>query len=107
MVKVSVLYPNDEGPQFNMDYYCNRHVPMFQEKLGAACKMVSIDQGLGGNLPNTKASFVAMGHFCFDSEESFQNAFAPHAEFIMADIANFTNIQPTAQISEVKLFLLR
>jgi uncharacterized protein (TIGR02118 family) len=39
----------------------------------------------------------------FDSVESFQNAFGPNAEQIMADIPNFTNTQPQIQISEIKI----
>jgi len=35
--------------------------------------------------------------------EAFQTAFGPHAEAIMADIPNYTNIQPTLQISDVKI----
>jgi len=49
------------------------------------------------------AAFIVMGHLTFDSVESFQQSFAPHAEKIMADIANFTNIQPQIQVSEIKL----
>ena len=36
MIKVSVLYPNSEGYSIDMDYYCNSHMPMIREKLGAA-----------------------------------------------------------------------
>jgi uncharacterized protein (TIGR02118 family) len=39
----------------------------------------------------------------FDSTDAFQTAFAPHAQAILADIPNYTNTQPTIQISEVKL----
>ena len=42
-----------------------------------------------------------MGHLYFDSTDAFQTAFAPHAQSILADIPNYTNTQPTIQISEV------
>ena len=51
----------------------------------------------------TSPAFIAMGHLLFDSAEAFQAAFAPHAATIMADIPNYTAIQPVIQISEVKL----
>ncbi|MBW1790011.1 MAG: EthD family reductase, partial [Deltaproteobacteria bacterium] len=38
-----------------------------------------------------------------DSVEAFQGAFGPHAEAIMTDIPNYTDVQPTIQISEVKM----
>jgi uncharacterized protein (TIGR02118 family) len=39
----------------------------------------------------------------FDSVDAFQAAFGPHAKTIMADIPNYTDIQPTIQISEAKM----
>jgi len=32
MIKVNMLYPNEEGKKFDMDYYCNIHIPMVREK---------------------------------------------------------------------------
>ena len=49
------------------------------------------------------APFIAIGHLIFDSVDSFQNSFGPHAEKIMADIPNYTNTQPQIQISEIKV----
>lgn len=103
MIKVSVLYQNTEDSKFDMDYYCNRHIPLVQQKLGPACKRVAVEAGLGGMEPGSPPTYVVMGHLYFDSVEAFQTALAPHAEAIMGDIPNFTNIQPTIQLSEVKL----
>jgi uncharacterized protein (TIGR02118 family) len=103
MIKVSVLYPNNEGSKFDMSYYCGSHIPMVQEKLGAACKGVAVEQGMAGATPGSRPAFVAMGHLYFDSVAAFQSAFGPHANHIMADIPNYTDIQPTIQISEVKI----
>jgi uncharacterized protein (TIGR02118 family) len=44
-----------------------------------------------------------MGHLYFDSAQAFETAFAPHAQAIMADIPNYTDIQPVIQVSEVKI----
>lgn len=103
MIKVSILYPNSEGSRFDIDYYCNRHIPMVREKLGVACKGVAVEQGLGGEEPGAPAPFSAMGHLLFDSIENFQAAFGPHAAAFMGDIPNYTDIQPVVQISSVKL----
>jgi len=103
MIKVSAFYPNNEGSKFDIDYYCNRHMPMVREKLGAACKSATVEQGIAGPTPGSRPAFIAMGHIYFDSLEAFQTAFGPHAETIMADIPNYTDIQPTLQISEVKI----
>jgi len=103
MIKVSVLYPNKPGAKFDMDYYVNKHFALVKEKLGAAVKSVAVEQGIAGGAPGTPAAFIAMGHLYCDSVEAFQAAFAPHAQEIMGDIPNYTDIEPTLQISDVKL----
>jgi uncharacterized protein (TIGR02118 family) len=103
MIKVSVLYPAGETTKFDMDYYCKNHMPMVQQKLGAACKKMAVEQGLGGGAPDAPPTYIAMGHLYFDSVAEFQAAFAPHATAIMADIPNYTNAQPVIQVSEVKM----
>jgi uncharacterized protein (TIGR02118 family) len=103
MIKVSVFYPASDSAKFNMDYYCNSHMPMVQSKLGPACKSVAVEQGLGGAAPGAPPTYVALGHLYFDSVTAFQDAFAPHAQEIMADIPNYTNVQPVIQVSEVKM----
>jgi len=101
MIKVSVFYPNKAGSKFDIDYYCNKHMPMVKTALGAACKRADIDQGLGGPAPGSPATYVAMCHLYFDSVEAFQTAFGPHSETIMGDIPNYTDLQPIIQVSEV------
>jgi uncharacterized protein (TIGR02118 family) len=103
MIKVSVLYPYKDGVGFDMTYYLNSHIPMVRQKLGAACKGAAVEQGVAGGVPGTQPAYVAMGHLLFDTVESFQVAFAPHAATIMADIPNYTALQPIIQISEVKM----
>ncbi|HVB16122.1 MAG TPA: EthD family reductase [Stellaceae bacterium] len=103
MIKVSVLYPYKEGVSFDMNYYLQSHIPMVRARLGAACKGAAVEQGLGGAAPGTHPAYIAMGHLLCDSVEAFQAAFAPHATEIMADIRNYTAIEPIIQISEVKM----
>jgi len=63
----------------------------------------NVDQGLAGGAPDSPAIYIAMGHLRFNSVEEIQSSFGPHAEAIMADIPNYTDIQPVIQASEVKL----
>jgi uncharacterized protein (TIGR02118 family) len=103
MIKVTVLYPNDAGSKFDMDYYCQKHIPMVRQKVGAACKRVDVEHGLAGGTPGSQPAYVAIGHLYFESVPEFQAAFGPHADDIMGDIPNYTNLQPIIQISEVKM----
>ena len=103
MIKVSVFYPNEEGKKFDMEYYINTHLPLVLGKLGDACKGGAVEHGLGGAEPGSPPIYIAMGHLLFDSIEDFQTSFGPHANEIMGDIPNYTDIQPVIQVSEVKM----
>ena len=74
---------------------------MVRQKLGAALKGVATDRGIGGEEPGSPAPYLAMAHLLFESVESFQTSFGPHAQEFAADVPNYTNTQPTIQISEV------
>jgi len=102
-IKVSVLYPYGEGKTFDMDYYCNKHVPMVAGLLGNSVIGASVENGLGGGAPGAPPAFMAMGNLYFETMESFQNSFGPNAEKIMGDVPNYTNIEPMLQISEVMI----
>jgi uncharacterized protein (TIGR02118 family) len=103
MVKVSVFYPNQKGTKFDMTYYLDQHVPMVQRLLGSALKGVSVEQGISGEGPGSPAPYVTTCHLLFDSVQSFQASFAPHAQGIMEDIPKYTNSEPIIQIGEVRL----
>lgn len=103
MIRVSILYPSGEGKKFDMAYYCNKHIAMVKEKLGAACKRVDVDLGVAGKQPGLAPTYAAMAHLCFDSIEAFQAAFGPNNAAFRADLPNFTDIEPNIQISEVKM----
>lgn len=103
MIKVSVFYPKTDSSSFNMDYYCNSHIPMVQELVGAALKSVAVEGGLGGGAPDSPPPYAAMGHLYFDSVEDFQSSFGPHTAAIMADVPNYTNVEPVVQISDVQI----
>ena len=101
MIKLSVLYPNRDAATFDIKYYCDSHMPFVRQTLGAALQGVAVDEGIGQ--PGSPAPFLAMCHLLFDSLADMQSALDAHGPKLMADIPNFTNVQPTIQISEVKM----
>ncbi len=103
MIKVSVMYPGRAGARFDMTYYLNTHIPLVQRRLGAALKGAGVDQGIAGEEPGSAPHFVAMAHLLFESVESFQASFGANAREILADVPNYTNLEPILQINEVKL----
>jgi uncharacterized protein (TIGR02118 family) len=100
MIKITALYPNADGVEFDYDYYVNKHIPLVNELLSPAIKGTSVDRGIAG-AGGGGAPYVVMGHMLFDSIEAFQEVMAPAAEKLRADVANFTNGAPVTQISEV------
>lgn len=93
MIRVSVTYPSGEGTTFDHDYYAATHVPMCVDAWSPV--KAEIDKGVNG--PN-----VAAVHFYFESLEQFQGALgSPKTAAVMADVANYTNITPGMQVSEI------
>ena len=101
MIQISVFYPQADGAKFDMTYYTDVHMPLVQRLTGDACRSVAVQKGLAGGAPGSPPPYIASGHLFFDSVQSFEQAFGPHAKEIMGDLPNFTNIEPTIQISEV------
>jgi uncharacterized protein (TIGR02118 family) len=93
VIRLSVLYPSSEGATFDHDYYRERHVPLAVRAWGLSG--ADIDKGVDG-------PYVAAVHFKFDSIEAMQAAMAAEGTAkVMADVANYTNITPVLQTSEV------
>jgi uncharacterized protein (TIGR02118 family) len=87
--------------RFNHEYYRDKHMPLVKARLGDACKYYTVDKGLAGGTPGAPATYVGMCHIFCESIEAFQAGFGPHAEEIMGDIPNYTDLTPVIQISEV------
>jgi len=103
MITVNVLYPNQDGATFDMNYYLTSHIPMLKRAVGSALKGCVVEQGLGGAAPGTKPAYSVLCHLRFDSVEAFQTAFGPHAADVQKDVANYSSVTPIIQISDVKL----
>ncbi len=101
MIKMSVYYPADGGSKFDHDYYRASHLPLIKERLGDACLRYEIDKGLVGREAERAPVFVAARHIYSPTLETFQEAFGPHRAEIVADVANYTDIAPIVQISEI------
>jgi uncharacterized protein (TIGR02118 family) len=93
MFKVTVLYPSSEGSTFDMDYYREKHMAIVNRVMRP--ERVEIDRAVDG-------PFMAIGHFYFPSQEAMQAGMGgPDIGDAMADVPNYTNVQPQIQISEI------
>ena len=102
MIQVAVQYPRSEGAKFDMDYYCNKHMPMVAERCGDALKGMTITEGLSGGMGGQPSANICVGTLTFESVDAFGAAMGPHMPEIMGDIPNYTDITPVLEISEIK-----
>ena len=102
MFKVAILYPNGDDKTFDMDYYEKKHMPMVAGFLGKNLKFYEIDKGIAGRTPNDKAPFLAVGYFYINDVAEYNKVIGQNIDAIRKDIAKYTNIQPTIQISEIR-----
>jgi uncharacterized protein (TIGR02118 family) len=103
VIRVSVLYPYGPGARFDMEYYLDTHMPLVKRLAGALLRAQAVEQGLSGVAIGSPPPFLAMGHLVFESVADFQQVLEAHGQAILADVPNYTNTQPTIQVSEVKL----
>ena len=102
MIRLKVLFPNKPGSKFNWEYYKSTHHPLVEEKLkGNGLLKFEIDKGIGTADPGKPAPYTMIANLSFNTLDEVQAALKMHSESIMADIPNFTDLQPEIQISEV------
>jgi uncharacterized protein (TIGR02118 family) len=101
MISLTVLYPKNEDSHFDMDYYLNTHTPLVKERLTpAGLTGVDLRAGIAGGAPDSPAAYAMICNLSFNTVEELQSALATHAPELVGDIPNFTNVQPTMQISQ-------
>ncbi len=101
MLKVSVMYPNEEGARFDFDYYRTTHIKLVEEHLKPfGLVKTGVDRGIsgGGDLP---APYVCIGHLYFEDPDGYEKGMAEKGPLLRGDLPNFSDIKPVRQISEV------
>ena len=104
MIRVTMLFPNDEGSKFDHEYYMNNHIPMVKgllESLGLV--EMNVDKGISDTDPNAPPRFHVIAGIVFNTVEDVHNAFISAAREILGDTKNYTDVKPAFQISEVVL----
>ncbi|WP_240902552.1 EthD family reductase [Aquitalea denitrificans] len=103
MINVSILYPYSATARFDFDYYLQQHMPLASKLLAPALLDMRVEKGISGSEPGSTPNFTALCQLQFESVESFLAAFMPIAEQLQGDIANYTDITPQIQFSEILL----
>ena len=100
MIKVTFLYPNNEGSKFDMAYYKAVHLQLSRDKFGPALKGLTVDEGMAGIEPGSKPPFHAFAQLLFETPDDFYAALIPNIEEFKADALRYTDVEPVILISE-------
>jgi uncharacterized protein (TIGR02118 family) len=101
MFKISVMYPNQENARFDFEYYQTKHMDLVQRLLknfGLVRTEVLKGVSGGGGQP---APYICIGNLYFENVDGYEKGVAASGGALRADIANFTDISPVRQISEI------
>jgi uncharacterized protein (TIGR02118 family) len=97
MQRVTVVYPNKIDAKFDFDYYMKKHIPWVEGLMG---KSIEVRRGIS-SATGSSAAFVCVATIPIESVATFQAIFERHGAEILADIPNYTNIEPLVQIDEI------
>jgi uncharacterized protein (TIGR02118 family) len=94
--RITVIYPNKDGSKFDFDYYMQKHVPWVAKLTGTS---IEVRRGISAS-DGSAAPYVCIATIAA-SVADFEAVFAKHGQQILADVANYTNIEPEVQFDEV------
>ena len=97
---LAVYYPWQADAKFDYDYYRDKHLKMLADLYGKSVGKMQVRKGLrkGDGSP---PAFVTALTVEILSMEAYEAASQEHVPKLRADIPNFTNIIPVAQIEEI------
>lgn len=102
VTKVTVLYPNPDGANFNMDYYLSTHMPLvsksWQQYGLKGWEVIQFEPGPDG----AKPQYSVQATLIWDGPEDLGKAMgAEETKEVMGDIPNFSNQQPVLVAGKV------
>jgi uncharacterized protein (TIGR02118 family) len=98
MIYVSFIYSEKSGAKFDEDYYLKTHIPRVRE-LWNSRGLISITPLVRLKDDGSSGPLRAISMLKFSSEADYKNALANGGAELIADIKNFTDIEPSAQLS--------
>ena len=101
MFIVSVMYPNQEGARFDIDYYRTKHMDLVTRHMKPfGLVRTEVLKGISGT-GGQPAPYICVGNLHFETADGYEKGISASGGELRGDIPNFTNITPIRQISEV------
>ncbi|WP_417700415.1 EthD family reductase [Pseudophaeobacter sp.] len=98
-VSLQVIYPISEGTTFDYGYYSQTHIKLVAEHMGPHIEKTLVTKGVAGG-PDLPPPFYAIATITF-ADQAAMGAALKGAGPVMADLPNFTNVQPQMLIGDV------
>jgi len=102
MYVVLVMYPNQEGAKFDVDYYIETHMPLVEKCLKpyglVSWEVLHGQSGTSG----TEAPYLCVGVLRFDDPEGYDKGVKATGEQLRGDIPNFTNVRPVRLLARAR-----
>ena len=102
MITFSVFYPYKEDSFFDMDYYCNKHLAIIKRYFGDKCKGMLVLKDTDGE-DNGEPLYTCVCHLFFNTEKEFLDIMEKASPELLADVKNYTDIEPFTRIHEVAM----
>jgi uncharacterized protein (TIGR02118 family) len=100
-VTVHVAYPRAEGARFDYDYYVAKHIPLVKAQLGAVgMTAFTASRGMAGRPIEQPPPYFLVATLTFPDEDTLRSALGT-ADEVVADIPNFTDVEPQFVIGTV------
>ena len=104
MIRVSVMYPHRQGARFDVAYYAGQHMAMAREAFKTYGLVdIRVDKGFVGPTPKSPPLYVCISTLTFETLQGYKDAFRSHGARLLADLPNFTDIEPVVQVNEAVL----
>ena len=94
---VTVAYPNQADAKFDFDYYMKKHIPFVAGLVG---KNIEVRRGIS-TVAGAPVKFLCVATIPIDSVAAFRAILTQHGVKILADIPNYTNVEPIIQFDEI------
>lgn len=98
-VTLQVIYPVSDDSTFDHEYYIKTHMALVAEHMGSQISSTLVTKGLSGG-PKTAAPYHTIASIVFPDQDAMNSALRASGP-VMADVVNFTNVQPQTLIGEV------
>lgn len=98
-VSLQVIYPVSDGSTFDFDYYLSTHFDLVGEHMGPHIAATTVTRGVAGG-PKTPPGYHAVATITFADQAALDAAMKASGP-VMADVPNFTNVNPDVLIGEV------